>query len=512
MKLSLLITILVCFGNAVSGVLSGSYDIRAFGAAGDGMRYDTEAIQSAIDTAAGNGGGVVYFPPGRYLIKTIILKDSISLHIGRGATLLGSTEMQKPAFDQNLFRDSSGQKFGNAFIIARDAVHIGITGEGIIDGQGYEKYYPKKEGISRPSLIRLIGCRFVNIENITLLNSAAWVQHYIDCEDLRIKGITVRSYSNKNNDGLDIDGCERVWITGCNIDSEDDAIVLKSLGTRPCRDVVISDCIISGLKSAIKTGTESLGGFENITVSNCTIYGTRGISLLNVDGGSLNNITISNISMRDSYAVIVMRLGDRMRGYAVPEEKRPKKPGIFRNISIQNIQATGVTESNDFIAGIPGHRITDVLLKDIRIEYAGGGSREDAEREIPELSSEYPKAKMFGSLPAYGFYIRHAQSVTLENIRIGFIETDFRSAIMCEDVEDLIINDLLGSSAPEAAPFIQFRDTRSADIRFARPLTPVDLFLSVTGESGDIRLIHNDLRHVTEVYHSDNQSAIKVVE
>ncbi len=268
------------------------------------------------------------------------------------------------------------------------------TGEGIIDGQGYAKYFPRDNGVTRPSIIRFIRCKNVKIENITLKNSAAWVQHYVECEDLLIRGITVNSYSNKNNDGINIDGCQRVIITQCNINSEDDSIVLKSFTTTICKDIVISDCIISGLKSAIKTGTESLGGFENISISNCTIFGTRGISLLTVDGGILNNITISNISMRDSYGVIVMRLGDRMKGYSVPEKERPSTPGSLKNIMISNIQAIRVTESNEFICGIPDYPIEGVTMDNIRISYLGGGKKKDSGREIPEISDAYPKAKM----------------------------------------------------------------------------------------------------------------------
>ena len=304
------------------------YNVRQFGAAGDGMVYDTQAIQSAIDSASKNGGGVIYFPPGIYLTRTIILTDHITLHIEQGALILGSKDLNKydPAF--GAFTDSGGRKFGTALIFAENAQKIVLTGEGTIDGQGYEKFYPKKKGVYRPTLIRFIRCKSVKVENVTLLNSAAWVQHYVECEDLFIEGITVRSYANSNNDGLDVEGCTRVFIRKCNIDSEDDSIVLKALSNKPCKDVVISDCIISGLKSAIKTGTESLGGFENISISNCTIYGTRGISLLSVDGGNLNGITISNISMRDSYAVIVMRLGKRMRKYSISEnEIIYKQPG-----------------------------------------------------------------------------------------------------------------------------------------------------------------------------------------
>lgn len=467
------------------------FNVRDFGAAATGADYDTEAVQAAIDSAFANGGGVVYFPPGKYLIKTIILKDNVTIRLERGTTILGSTELNQFDPDYGSFIDNSGRRFGTCLFFARAASHIAIEGNGIIDGQGFPEFYPIKEGLARPAIIRFIRCQNVKIEAITLINSAAWVQHYVECDDLTIRGITVNSYANKNNDGLDIEGCQRVLITGCNISSEDDSIVLKAFSRRPCRDVVISDCIISGLKSAIKTGTESSGGFENISISNCVFYGTRGISLLSVDGGDVNNITISNISMRDSYAVIVMRLGARMRSYSLSEGERPQKPGTFKNIMIHNIQATGVTESNDFICGIPGHPIENVTLSNIRINYKGNGNKVDSERAIPELVDEYPKAKMFGTLPAYGFFIRHAKNIKLSDIFLSFDEPDQRSVICCDDVSNLELSGIRAQSTAAAAPFICLKNITDAWIHGCKPLNAIATFLRVDGEPSQ-RIILSD--------------------
>jgi len=486
--------------SAYGQTLSGYYDVKHLGANGNGSTYDTQVIQNVIDSANVNGGGVVYFPPGKYLIKTLKLKENITLHIERGATILGSTELYE--FDPELgaFKDSGGKKFGTALIFAKDVHNIGIKGEGTINGQGYEKFYPKKEGVYRPSLIRFIRCRSVKVEDVTLLNSAAWVQHYVDCEDLTIQGITVRSYSNKNNDGLDIESCRRVNIQNCTIDTEDDSIVLKALSNKPCQDIVISDCIISGLKSAIKTGTESLGGFENIVITNCAIYGTRGISLISVDGGDLNGITISNITMRDSYAVIVMRLGQRMRGYSVPESERPTKPGKFKNIMINNIQALGVTESNDFISGIPGYFIENVTLTNIRVEYAGGGKKSDSFRVIPEIISEYPKAKMFGVLPSYGMFIRHAKNITLRDVQFTYLNNDLRSALVCDDTQNIQIDNLQAQSSASSAPLLVFNDAKGVRILNSKSLNPADTFAMFNGNSGDIEFFNNVLNNVQKKF------------
>lgn len=471
---------------------SGFFNVRDLGAAADGTTYDTRIVQQAIDSATASGGGTIYFPPGKYILKTIILKDKIRLLLDNGAIILGSTELDEFKPEYGSFKDSAGRKFGSALLFAKDAKDIAVEGNGTIDGQGYLKYYPGGENKTRPSIIRFIGCKKVRIAGVKLVNSAAWVQHYVRCEDLTIKDVTVNSYSNKNNDGLDIESCTRVYVSGCNINSEDDSIVLKAFGPQPCKDVVISDCIISGLKSAIKTGTESLGGFENITISNCTIYGTRGINILSVDGGGVNNITVSNISMRDTYGVIVLRLGDRMRPYSTPENERPGGPGTFCNIMISNVQAVGVTESNDFISGISGHNIENVTLDNIRIEYAGGGKSEDSERKIPEKSSSYPKAKMFGSLPSYGLYIRHVQNVSLENLSLSYLRPDKRSVIKIEQAEKILLDGISAQSNPNAAPFIWLNKCKDVNIRRTVPSSKIDTFLRADS-SKEILLVGNKL-------------------
>jgi polygalacturonase len=467
-------------------------NIRDHGVDGKNVDTDTRRVQSIIDSASQAGGGTIYFPGGRYLLRTIVLKSNITILLDRGATLLASTGMNELKPEYGSFKDSSGRKFGAALFFAREAANISIEGNGIIDGQGFQKYYPVDKSIARPSIIRFINCKKVKVSGVTLINSAAWVQHYLLCQDVTLRDMTVYSYANKNNDGLDIESCQRVYVTGCNINSEDDSIVLKTLTRTPCKDIVISDCIISGLKSAIKTGTESIGDFENITIANCTIYGTRGISILAVDGGNVNNITVSNISMRDTYGVIVMRLGERLRPYAVVESEQPKTAGTFKNIMISNVQAINVTESNDFISGIEGYKIANITLNNIRIEYAGGGKKSDSERIVPELIDQYPKARMFGTLPSYGFYIRHADQVSLKNLYLNFQETDLRSVLKMKDVSHIEINGLIAASDSLAAPFFWVSNSSDVVIQNCRPLQTTGTFLRVD-KSKKIRLAGNEI-------------------
>jgi polygalacturonase len=465
------------------------YNILDFGAVDDENIYSTEAIQKAIDTAAQKGGGTIFFPAGTYLTRSLVLKSNITLHLDNGAILLGSTDLNRFEPDFGAFEDSDGRKFGTALIFANDVENIVITGQGTIDGQGHEIHYPRKEGLARPHILRFIRCTQVKVENINLIHSASWVSHYVECEDVLIRGITIRSYANKNNDGIDLVSCRRVIIDQCHVDTEDDSIVLKTFSHKPCQDIVISNCLIGGLKSAIKIGTESVGDFENITISNCTIYGTRGISLLAVDGASINNVTISNISMRNTYAVIVMRLGARMRPYHLAGQDRPNQPGTFKHIMVSNIQATGVTESNDFICGIPGHPIEEVILSNIRIEYTGGGTIDQFNRIVPELSDEYPKAKMFGALPAYGFFIRHARDVTLRDIHFSIKEADQRPALFCDDVHNLTIDQFHFPVTTRATPAIYFKDVQQVVINNLFPGGKSESLLQVEGEhSQDIFL------------------------
>jgi len=500
--------------NGQAAVRHSDANVMDFGAVGDSESYDTNAIQRAVDSLYHRGGGTLYFPAGSYLIKTVLLRDNVTLELGRGAVILGSKNLYEDNPHAGYFSRTEGRPFKLALFIASAAKNITISGEGTIDGQGFSEFYPISPEVKRPSLIRFVKCQNVRIEGITLINSASWVQHYIECSDLTIRGITVISYANKNNDGLTIDGCQRVIISQCKIDSEDDSIVLKSFSPGGCRDIMISDCIIGGLKSAIKTGTESLGNFENISISNCVIYGTRGISLLSVDGGHINNVTISNISMRESYAVLVIRLGDRMRPYAVSEDQRPREPGQIRNIMVSHVQATGVSESNDFICGIPGYAVENVSLSHINIEVAGGGSKADAQHIIPEKTDEYPKAKMFGTLPACGFFIRHARRIHFDHVSVTTIKEDARPLLIAEDVVDLELENLSSRTGVEQDPFILLKNTQQVLIRDSRSMDPVKIFLKIEGPgSRGIRMLSNpQLRTATGIERGEGVPADVVTE
>ena len=473
------------------------YDVRDYGAKPDGKTMCTKSIQNAIDECAENGGGTVYFPPGTFLSGTIYMKSNVTLRLDTGSTLLGSSSLKDYPPTVQAFRSYTDNYTDKSLIYGEKLKHIAITGSGTIDGQGRSFKGPYKV---RPYMIRIIQCQNVMIKDVTIQNSPMWVQHYLACDDVRIDGITVRSRVNANNDGINIDCCHRVLISNCNIISGDDAIVLKSTAARPCRNVTVSNCVLSSLCNGLKMGTESNGGFQNIVITGCAIYDTRlaGIALEIVDGGTMDRVVVSNISMNGIGAPIFLRLGNRARPFKKDMEK--PKMGAMRNITISNIEATGANPTGCAISGLPGYQIENVTISNARLSFAGGRTKKDAARPIPENPTAYPEYSMFGRLPAYGFYCRHIKGLKFHNIQLQLAKSDLRHALVAEDVQDLSIDDLDAPFSPEAAALIRLTDVKAALIRGCRPPTGTDTFLKLQGpKSEGVVLVANDLSRAAKV-------------
>ncbi|MEA3224607.1 MAG: glycoside hydrolase family 28 protein [Planctomycetota bacterium] len=438
------------------------YDVRDYGAKADGKMPCTGAIQRAIDQCSKDGGGTVYFAPGTFLSGTIYMKTGVALELDAGCTLLGSKDLKDYPPTVQAFRSYTDDYTDKSLIYAENAERIAIIGRGTIDGQGGSFKGPYKV---RPYIIRFIQCRNVTVEDITIRNSPMWVQHYLACDDVRISGVTVRSRVNHNNDGINIDSCHRVIISDCNISSGDDAIVLKSTSARICRDVTVSNCIVSSYSNGLKMGTESNGGFKNIVMTGCTIYDTRlaGVALEIVDGGTMDRVVISNITMDKIGASIFLRLGNRAR----PFKRDMEKPGVgvMRNITISNIEATGANPTGCAISGLPEAKIENVTMSNLRLSFDGGGIKADAGRTVPEKSSVYPEYFMFGKLPAYGLYCRHIKGLKLLNVQLQLAKPDQRHAVVLEDVEDAFIDCLDAQSSPGAAKTIRFTDVKEVFVR-----------------------------------------------
>lgn len=246
---------------------STEYNIFQFGASKDTSVVQTQAINAAIENCHRQGGGKVIIPSGIYKSGTIFLKDNVELHLESGAYLYASDNYDDfPVQPQASYRSQKDAGGWVSLIYAVDAKNISITGKGTIDGKGKGRK-GRISGLGgdrngRPRNILFISCKDVHVEGITMRNSALWNQHYLNCEDVTIDHIKVYNHSNGNNDGIDIDGCRRFILSNSIIDSDDDGIVLKSTGTAPCENVIISNCIVSSFANAIKCGTESTGGFN----------------------------------------------------------------------------------------------------------------------------------------------------------------------------------------------------------------------------------------------------------
>ncbi len=425
------------------------YDPIDYGAIPDGKTLSTEAIQQAIDECTERGGGMVKLDGGQFLTGTIFMKSNVRLEIAEESTLLGSTDLKHYPKTHSDFRSYTDNYTEKSLIYGEDLENIAITGEGTIDGQGshFKGDYKK-----RPYGIRFIGCRNILIEDVSMRNSAMWMQHYLACDSVVIRGIEVWNHGNKNNDGIDIDACHHVIIEDCVIDTDDDGICLKSTSERLCEDVMIRNCIVGSHCNAIKCGTESTGGFKDIIIQDCkiipseeenVIYGRRsglaGIALEIVDGGTMENVNVSGIHITGTTAPIFMRLGNRARLY----KKGQKNPGVgtMENVSFSEIVSVDSHNTGCMIAGISGHTIKDLTFTNIKLSFEGGGVPEDGTRQFDEKADQYPECTMFAErLPAYGIYFWHVEGLVLKNVELVTEEADHRNAILFEDVKDIMLN------------------------------------------------------------------------
>ncbi len=414
----------------------GVHDVREYGARGDGTAADGTAMQAAIDACSAAGGGVVRVPPGRYVTGTLQLRDGVTFRVEAGAAVLGSTDIADYDPEIAAFVDGTGVRRGDALICARDAVDVAVEGSGVIDGRGAG--FRER----RPMLLRFLQCRGVRVSGVTLKDAAAWVHHYLRCEDVRIHAVTVRSRCNKNNDGLNLDGCRRVRVSDCHFSSGDDALTLKSTSPARCEDVVITNCLLNSDCNGLKFGTESIGGFRNVSITNCVVYDTRlcGITVATVDGGDLEDVVISNITMRNVGAAFFLRRG--RRAYHLPEGTEDRPVGILRGVVLKNIQARGVDPTGSSILGLPEAPVEDVVLEGIRIVSNGGGTAEDAAREVPRQPARYPQYEQWGTLPAWALYCRDVRGLRVRDFLCECAGEDARPAVVCEGIDDVRFDDV----------------------------------------------------------------------
>ena len=508
---SFIITVLVAWMSAAAFAADAVFDVRDYGARADGITLCTGPIQKAMDACAAAGGGTVVLAGGQFLSGTIHLRSHVTLRIEAGATLLGSTNIAHYPHNIPAIRSYADSYVKQSLIAGENLENVALVGRGLIDGQG-ESFKMKDRSRpyeNRPYLIRFVNCRDVLVEGLRLQKSAMWMQHYLGCERLTMRGIRVWNFGNANNDGLDLDGCKDCTVSQCVFESDDDAITLKSTFERPCDSITISDCVARSHCNAIKMGTESNGGFKNITIANCVVTspshtnvtygrsrGMSGISLELVDGGQLERVAISNISIHGVNVPLFLRLGDRARPFK--DGMEPPPTGTFQDVVINNIVATGVGKIGCSITGLPGHAIENVSLSNIALTFEGGGTRKLAEKEVAEHPKKYPECTMFGDLPAYGFYCRHVKGLRFSNIQLR-TAADLRHAMAFDDVENLTVDGLDAAFWPGGAAMLGFTQVRDALIRGCQPRAKGGAFLKLSGDkSCNVALIANDLGGVAK--------------
>jgi polygalacturonase len=459
-------------GGPASMPSPGWINVRNFGASGDGSTLDTPAVNRAIEAVAAQGGGTVWFPAGTYACYTIRLKSHVGLHLEHGATILaaevpdagtttGGYDPAGPPQRWEAYQDFGHNHWANSLIYGEGLEDLTITGPGLIWGKGLsrgeanELPHAESPGVGNKA-IALKNCRNVTISDLSIKMGGHFAILLTGVDNVILNGLKI----DTNRDGIDIDCCRNVRISNCAVNSPwDDAICPKSsfaLGyARTTESVTISDCYVTGAyefgsmlsgawkpavysqvrkaSGRIKCGTESNGGFRNITIANCIFDQCRGLALETVDGGTIEDIAVTNLSMRGVvHPPIFLRLGSRMRGPAGTQ------PGILRRILISNVTSSdAVAEYPSIISGIPGSPIEDVKISDVYLHQLGGGSSEWASLQPPENERGYPEASMFGTLPASGFFLRHARNLEFSNIEIVTAKPDPRPAIWAEDVDGL---------------------------------------------------------------------------
>lgn len=445
-------------------------NVRSFGAVGDGRTVDTPAINQAILEAAKHGGGTVYFPAGTYRCYTIRLKSHISLFLDAGAVILaadvpkegttsGGYDSPGPPQPWEHYQDFGHGHWSNSLIWGDGLQGISICGQGLIWGKGLsrgeanELPLAESPGVGNKA-IALKNCHNVLLKDFSILMGGHFAVLLTGVDNVTLDNLKI----DTNRDGIDIDCCRNVHVSNCSINSPwDDAICPKSsfaLGyARVTENITISNCYVTGayeygsmldgtfkkkfysrVRKAvgrIKCGTESNGGFRNIVVSNCIFEGCRGFALETVDGAQIEDIAVTNLTMRGVvHSPLFLRLGKRMRGPA------GVRPGVLRRVQISNIVSyNAVAEYPSIISGFPENYIEDLKISDIYLHQLGGGTADWSEFLPPEREESYPEADMFGTLPACGFFIRHVRNLEFSNIEIAAEQVDARPAFWLQDVD-----------------------------------------------------------------------------
>lgn len=449
---------------------SADYNVRDYGAKGDGKTLDHHAINAAIDSCVAHGGGRVVVPAGTYLCGSIRMKSHVELHLSAGAKILAAPAKMK-AYDEAeswegpAYQDGGHTYFKNSLIYAIGQEYVSITGCGMIDGQGLTKKDTEKGGVvnggnigTGDKAIAFKLCRNILIRDVTIYRGGHFAIILTGCELGTVDNVTI----DTNRDGFDIDCCKYLSVSNCKINTpRDDALVLKSSYAlkKPVitEHIAITNCVITGYKlgslldgsyipepvswvcGRFKLGTESNGGYKNISLSNCTFMYSSGLAFEEVDQGIMENITVSNITMNHVHHYpIYITTGCRNRG---PKERTTVSTG--RDIMISNMVANDVDSlAGIIVTGMPGEPLRNITLSNIQLQFRGGGRAELAKREYREQGKNYPEAKFAKETPAYGLFARHVDGLEVNNVTFRTMKPEYRPAAMLVDVKNESITNL----------------------------------------------------------------------
>ncbi len=414
------------------------FDVKDFGAKGDGQVNDASSIDAAIAACAAAGGGTVYFPPGRYMAGTIHVKSNVTINISPGAAVaIGDDDyidmIEDLTYNPNADNETT---YFNCALFRLDGVeNVCIEGGGTIDGNRPHRHGPKPISVRR--------CTNVTVRDVKIVYAPNYAISFIDSEFLVIDGVWIE---NAFADGIDFDGCRFARVSNCRVNSADDAICLKSspaLGEPvDCAHITVTNCHVATSCNCFKLGTESgPGGFTDIAISNCTFdkqpisrAPPGGIAIESVDGAVIDRIAASNITMNNVSCPVFIRLGKRGRAQAVPT------PGSLENVSISNVVATNANLPC-IVSGGPGYRVKNIAFDTISISYgpaAKGHMEKPVEsKAVPEAEDKYPDPRMFGELPCWALYCRHAENVRVTNMqsRIDSKLAKKKPAVVLDDVD-----------------------------------------------------------------------------
>ena len=495
------------------------YNVQDFGAKGDGTTLNTKSIQAAIDKCFAEQGGTVLIPGGDFLSGTLELKSNVTLHIAAAGKLLGSPKRED-------YTAGKGVPSGNGnivFLFAVNAHHLSIEGKGTIDGNGLAFYNgkgdntgPGQNGVGgnfdRPHLGIFYQCENLRMDDVFCTASAYHCFRILSCKQVHIDGIRIYNRVNRNNDGFHFNNSEYVHIINCDVQCQDDACAL--FGSN--KFVTISNCSFSTRWSIFRFGG---GESQNITVTNCLIYDTYGCPIkISAGNARIENLTFSNIIMRNVTGPIGIGFSGPSRNNSNNNPQPTTKPFI-RNVVFNGIRATvaakpidhpdihfGVTiregEKNSCITlnAMGEYYLENISFTDVHVTYSGGGTAEQAAKEVPKVAAEYFGVwdPLPGGPPAYGLYARNVKGLTLQNVRFGYEQADARPAIIFDNVEDASINGLsvMGSAGNEVMRLINSKDVL---LTATKILTPAAVFLKIEGaESAGIIADGGDLRKASQ--------------